>query len=185
MINQFSELGHILNDRSGLANTERLANHKLLLIATKAVMQQAAKGCPIKGRELRCEGLKPASIGAVKVHLGDGEPRRCRNIIHGEILLAVGLKEARVVAIEVREIELGHAASSGRVCGSSGCWRARRVGNWDVEEHKMEGDLEAYHWRDMNQGRDRPMVTFPWNRCRAVPLGPVGTRSGRWVHGRR
>ena len=39
--------------------------------------------------------------------------------------------------------------------------------------------------RDMAPGRDDPRSSTPCNRCRAVPVGSIGGRSGSWAHGCR
>lgn len=65
LVNQFGELGDIFSAGGGLVDRKELANQKLFLIAAEAVMQQAAKGGPVEGWELRREGLEPESGGAV------------------------------------------------------------------------------------------------------------------------
>ena len=37
----------------------------------------------------------------------------------------------------------------------------------------------------MTPGRDDPGSSTPWNRCRAVPIGSIGGRSGNWPRGCR
>jgi hypothetical protein len=111
LVNEFSELLDILRNRRGLFHIEELAHKEFFLITIETIMQKSAKIVPIIEIEVGFNRLEPTSCSTIEMLFGDMNPKRGRNSVHLEIVLAERVPVTRIVTVETRKRQFGQAAS--------------------------------------------------------------------------